>query len=615
MSISSELSATNDVLQTSEFESISIYNALSRIGNQTQPLYLPAIQRHFVWEMRQICALFDSIMRGYPIGTFLFWKIDDDKRNDYAFYEFNRDYSKHVSGRFNRTAPRSLPSGIVGVLDGQQRLNSMYVAILGSYSEFIGGKGKHKSKTENYPTRIFHVNVAYEPIADEKDKVIFKFAFLTPSEASPARFDDKTCWFPIHLIYYCDSSEAVATAWQKFTLSFPNTFSISPAQSDRAFKTLDLLRRRLREEKLITYFPIEHRDLTEALQIFIRANNGGTAISNADMIFSTIIAHWPAGREKIEQFTSTINQIGNGFQFAINQIMLACLVLSGCPVRLRIESFKPAHVETISADWARITGAMRQAAQMISDWGLSGNNAVSPNVIIALAVLLKAGVQTDRSNGPLRLFVLKSIVCDLYRRHERALSVIREYADSHLHEGAPFNLEHFESVFVLPSGQRMVVNSDFLEQLLMLQIGDPRTYVLLSLLHGQHALHQQAFQKDHIHPQSAFNNLAPYNLPWERQKKWHDLKNRLPNLQLLQDGENNDKRAKPFKTWLPLYRPNEEARAAYLAENDIPATVSLEFADFEAFFDQRKARLRERLMSLLGVPPLPQAFPSNTVSP
>jgi len=37
--------------------------------------YLPAIQREFVWPPEKIEALFDSILRGYPIGTLLIWDV------------------------------------------------------------------------------------------------------------------------------------------------------------------------------------------------------------------------------------------------------------------------------------------------------------------------------------------------------------------------------------------------------------------------------------------------------------------------------------------------------------------------------------------------------------
>ncbi|MGO1041101.1 DUF262 domain-containing protein [Clostridioides difficile] len=48
----------------------TIREVIDRI--RSNKIYLPAIQRKFVWKSEQIERLFDSIMRGYPIGTFLF---------------------------------------------------------------------------------------------------------------------------------------------------------------------------------------------------------------------------------------------------------------------------------------------------------------------------------------------------------------------------------------------------------------------------------------------------------------------------------------------------------------------------------------------------------------
>ena len=42
-------------------------------------LIMPDIQREFVWDEERICKLFDSILRGYPIGNFLIWKINGRK--------------------------------------------------------------------------------------------------------------------------------------------------------------------------------------------------------------------------------------------------------------------------------------------------------------------------------------------------------------------------------------------------------------------------------------------------------------------------------------------------------------------------------------------------------
>ena len=50
---------------------------------------LPAIQREFVWSPDQICALFDSLLQGYPFGEFLFWQIDAAQSAEYRYYGFS----------------------------------------------------------------------------------------------------------------------------------------------------------------------------------------------------------------------------------------------------------------------------------------------------------------------------------------------------------------------------------------------------------------------------------------------------------------------------------------------------------------------------------------------
>jgi len=52
---------------------ITVRDALDAV--QRHDYALPAIQREFVWSAEQICMLFDSLLRGYPIGSFLFWKV------------------------------------------------------------------------------------------------------------------------------------------------------------------------------------------------------------------------------------------------------------------------------------------------------------------------------------------------------------------------------------------------------------------------------------------------------------------------------------------------------------------------------------------------------------
>ncbi len=71
-----------------EYEkAITIEKAVQQIVNRKY--LLPAIQRKFTWNTSQICTLFDSIMRGYPINTFMFWEVTaPDVKKNFRFYQF-----------------------------------------------------------------------------------------------------------------------------------------------------------------------------------------------------------------------------------------------------------------------------------------------------------------------------------------------------------------------------------------------------------------------------------------------------------------------------------------------------------------------------------------------
>lgn len=110
---------------------ITIKTALDQIDRQTY--VLPAIQREFVWRSGQIERLFDSLMRGYPIGSFLYWKVRQENVHDYRFYDFLFDYDQRTP-RNSPINPNRITSDITAILDGQQRLTALNIGIRGSYA-------------------------------------------------------------------------------------------------------------------------------------------------------------------------------------------------------------------------------------------------------------------------------------------------------------------------------------------------------------------------------------------------------------------------------------------------------------------------------------------------
>ena len=107
--------------QISQYQSLPgnmLYNNLIANIEQGQ-IKIPQFQRKFVWSIEETAGLIDSILKGYPIGTFIIWETNDRLRSIRNIGNF----------QFPDT-----PDGntVQYVLDGQQRMTSLYVALRGA---------------------------------------------------------------------------------------------------------------------------------------------------------------------------------------------------------------------------------------------------------------------------------------------------------------------------------------------------------------------------------------------------------------------------------------------------------------------------------------------------
>src|SRR5260221_4516023 len=112
----------------------------------TGQIKLPMFQREFVWDKEQSAKLIDSILKGFPIGTFIFWKTREELRS-----------YKEVG---NHKLPET-PKGdyVQYILDGQQRITSLYAIRKGIRINKDGKELDYKD--------IF-INLDYEQENDEQ---------------------------------------------------------------------------------------------------------------------------------------------------------------------------------------------------------------------------------------------------------------------------------------------------------------------------------------------------------------------------------------------------------------------------------------------------------------
>ena len=124
--------------------------------------------------------LVDSLMRGYPIGSFLLWKVNPETASDYTFYDFLTHYHERDKP-FATKATVPSGQGTVAVLNGQQRLTALNIAIYGSHAE----KKKYAwwNSTNAFPTKYLYLNLAEEP-TDPEAGLKYDLRFLTAEEAT-----------------------------------------------------------------------------------------------------------------------------------------------------------------------------------------------------------------------------------------------------------------------------------------------------------------------------------------------------------------------------------------------------------------------------------------------
>ena len=153
-----------------EYTPKTIYELIKEI--EEGRVVLPAMQRNFVWEESKICKLFESIMRDYPIGTFLFWMVEQETFNAYVFNNFIRDYDEQLGKMQRGKKATAVFTDYTAVLDGQQRITSLYMGVKGKYRTHI--RGKVWDKPESYVDRFLCIDVLFVPDKDEE----YRFAFL-----------------------------------------------------------------------------------------------------------------------------------------------------------------------------------------------------------------------------------------------------------------------------------------------------------------------------------------------------------------------------------------------------------------------------------------------------
>lgn len=598
----------------SEYEkAISIKEAIDAINNRDY--LLPAIQRKFVWSTHQICVLFDSIMRGYPISTFMMWEItDENTKNNYKFYEFIKSYCQ----RFNEENPyvetNAWFKDFNAVIDGQQRLTSLYIGLNSTYAYKQPRVWWPSTRDDKIlPPRKLYLDLLKSVRSEDDESLMYyNFKFLTDEQYDESVKSKQPShhWFCMHEILKMSQFDDVDDVLLKIVLPKLNKRGLSENEFGR--KTLLRLYQIIRNTKVIHYFKETSQKIDHVLDVFIRTNSGGTKLDFSDLLMSIAVANWDGDfRRELDDLISQIHQSNDmGFYLGRDWILKTCLMLTGSDVRFKVKNFKSEQVEAIQHQWQSIIECIKASFILIRRFGITPHSLTSKNAVIPICYYLykkqvgdkplydsinNLAKQQDQRAAISRWFYMALLKGIFGGQADTILSSMRDVLDQNINESVFPLLQIVERYKATNKDLRF--DSDYIENLLDTQHGEGRCRALLHLLFPEMNA-TEVFHIDHLHPQSAFEKKKLNQLDFlqndpELLAFYSDAKhwNSIANLHLLNDSQNMSKKDRPLKEWLNDSTIHLSPKELLVEE------VSLDLESFKEFYQKRRAALTSRLVS------------------
>jgi hypothetical protein len=580
---------------------LTIKDALEAVSKN---LYvLPAIQREFVWKPNQISRLFDSLMQGYPFGTFLFWKVEPEKSAQFKFYGFVQNYHERDAAHCPELG--TLPNReLTAVLDGQQRLTALNIGLRGSMA--LKEPNKWRTNPNAFPKKLLHLDLLAARGDDEEGEA-YSFRFL---EAEKAASDQAALWYPVaDILSVLNISKLSQWLYGQFQ---SRQLGASDGELfNRASDTLHRLYEVVHTVPNLTFYREKSQELDRVLRIFIRMNSGGTVLSYSDLLLSIAVAQWSKldARQEIHGLVDEVNRIGSGFNFSKDFVLKAGLMLADiASVGFKVENFNHANMGTLEQVWTDARRAIVLTVELVASFGLSEQTLRADSALLPVAYYLfkrkpphnwlsHPGFAEDRDT--IRSWLIRSLLkssgiwgSGLDTLLTALRGVIRE-------NHTQFPAEQLEQVMA-GTGKSLAFGPEEIDDLLDMEYGDRRMFPLLSILYPFIDV-RQLHHLDHVFPKSHLQRrrLEKFGCGAEVIEDCLSARDKLANLQLLEGLLNVSKGDSVPAEWLSAAYPDPMQRQAVLDRHDLgklPATA----AEFMDFYQARRERMRQRLATLLS---------------
>ena len=529
--------------------------------------WLPNIQRHFVWREDQIQRLYDSLMREYPIGSLLIWKNNSSikTRKFIDHYRQNLDlkaYSRPVKGEKKML-----------VLDGQQRIQSLLIGLKGSYEQ-----------------KELYFNI----LSGDKqapDDIMYKFRFL---EKEKAVFP----WIRFTDLIFTDKHHREIRAW----VYNHSEKDLTQEQKSRIEDNVDKVRAIFCTQDNIIYQIVDSIDRPETyedddvVEIFIRANSGGTTLSKSDLMFSLLTASWEDADENMESLLENLNR--TGYKFNRDFILKSCLVLANKGAKYEIKKFRDETTRDYITDhWDQIESAIKGVKDFLYGSTMLKTDKQVPSYNVLIPLIYIRYHYPEKWKDSIRDFHDYLLRTSLSGAFSGSSDNILDKIIATIKKNGTFvKAEIFEDI--REAGRNLRISKDTVTGL---SYDRREIHLFFNIWYGfnyEPALELNQPQIDHIFPQTVLKNIKIISAESGRKVRKYkkSARDQVGNLMLLTKQENGagGKSDMLPKEWF-ADKPDD-----YLDLHLIPRNRELwEVENYERFVDERTRLILEKFDYLI----------------
>ena len=571
----------------------TIVGLLTKVFNDE--VVLPAIQRDFVWTEAQTETLLDSIMRGYPIGIALLWET----YNDIDHRLFVKDFR---GGTIHSYRGNARHRRLRVVLDGQQRIQSLYIALFGqrdgrsTYFDVLSGQQSGDTEEERFlfesltpaearkrnKETVASIREA-EKAAAAEEKAAQEVEEQEEDEEEYEEYETPYWWMSVADLLSMSARarlDLVRELTAKLKLSPEDTLLLEENLTtfDQMFtKDQSILKLATIDEDLPKKSPGRKSEM-DVLEIFVRINRQGTALIRSDLIFSMLKLNWRESARGLPEFVQKINR-GNSFDLDTDFVVRCLFAVSDLGGKLDPDLLRQeTNITALQNNYEQCCDAIRATVDFVQNEcavqssRLLGSSTTLVPIVDYVFTLPRHQVPDDQVDRLRTAVYLFGLARPFSRYGEsRVGNFVREALDTREENDHSFPLEMAISR-VRDWGR---INS--LETL-----AEENPSLALHLIQGKSGARAQysrdAPELDHIFPRSELR----------RRNKYEEDINDLGNLWILAQGKNGNKSNKPPKEYFDGVSKTQLDKAL------IDPTL-LNYGSFSRFIRERRAAILKRL--------------------